>query len=246
MSGSVRYPPAPAGEPTLPGRGLQVSVLLLVLANLVPVVGVLTDAITLGDVFLVYWAENVVVGVFTVVRIVSARGAASGEQGLTASSGPGAWFLAVFFCVHFGIFTVVHGAFTVVLVSMVSGWGEVSPRAVALTLLALVLSHGYSLGMHWFRRGERGRTSPQQAMGAPYPRMIVLHLSILGSFFLLVAGGPEGMGDPFAGAPSRADVLLPVLLLTTLKLGVDLVFHLRAHRDAAPAPARAVHPSTSA
>ena len=245
MSGTVSYPPAPHQEPTRVGRGLQVSVLLLVLANLVPVAGVFAGAITLGDVFLVYWAENVVVGAFALVRIVTARGAYSktsagkeptiwigskaNEQPLSSMSHQSsAVLLGLFFCFHFGIFTIVHGVFTFSLVGMVTGFGEVSPRAVLFTLAALVVSHGYSLAVHWFRGGERDRRSPSEAMGAPYPRVMVLHVSIIASFFLLVGSGLDSVIDP--QQPSTARELLPVLLLTALKLGVDVLFHVKSHR----------------
>lgn len=244
MSGSVSYPPAPVGEPDAAPRGLQVSLVLLVLANLVPVVGVLAGVITLGDVFLVYWAENVVVGAFALVRIVTARGAyqrtTAGKEptfwvGSKANEQPmsslphqtGAILLGLFFCFHFGIFTLVHGVFTFSLVGMVTGFGEVSPRAVLLTLAALVVSHGYSLAVHWFKRGERDRLSPSEAMGAPYPRVMVLHVSIIGSFFLVMGRGESAFGPQ---DPTLSDQLVPVLLLTALKLAVDVVFHLRTHR----------------
>lgn len=248
MPGQVSYPPAPADQPAPASRGLQISVVLLVLANLVPVAGVVAGAITLGDVFLVYWAENVVVGLFAFVRILTARGV---EQKTSAGKEPTIWIgskanerplssmppqaaavlLGLFFCFHFGIFTIVHGVFTFSLVAMVTGLAAVSPAAVLLTLAALVVSHGYSLVVHWFRRGERLRTSPSTAMGAPYPRVIVLHVSIIGSFFLVMGTAPSPFGPE---EPDLSDQLVPVLLLTAFKLALDVVFHVRAHRPRSP------------
>ncbi len=226
MTGSVTYPPHPHEAPRA-GSAVSVSAALLVGVNLVPLAGVVTGAMSLGDVFLVYWAENIVVAAFTVVRILTARGAAAPITGVPAAVASVG--LAMFFCVHFGIFTAVHGAFTFTLVSMTSGMEEVSRSAIFLVLASLVVSHGYSLVVHWFRRGERDRTTSQQAMGAPYPRMVVLHVSIIGSFFLLFA-----LADPFTGSPGgpvdRASELLPVLLLTVLKTALDVTFHLRTHR----------------
>lgn len=238
------YPPPPTTAPAGPDRALRWSLVLLVAANLVPVVGVLLDRLSLGDVFVLYWAENVVVGAFALVRIVTARGPADpkatfwvGSKANTrpvASVDPAVFnpLLGLFFCFHFGLFTLVHGIFTFTLVSMVDGLGSLSFVAILGALAALVGSHLYSLVVHWFRRGERQRTSATQAMGAPYPRVVVLHVSVLGSFFLLMAAGDGSLVE--ASGDDTTRVLLPVLLLTALKLAVDWKFHRRAHREPAP------------
>jgi hypothetical protein len=51
-------------------------------------------------------------------------------------------------------------------------------------------------------------------MGQPYARVVVLHLTIIGGGFLVMA----------LGAP-----VLGLLLLVVLKIGVDLAAHLREH-----------------
>ena len=75
-----------------------------------------------------------------------------------------------------------------------------------------------------FRVRELDRASVRRAM-MPYPRrMVVLHLSVLATFFLLL------------GLPNvAADAVIPVALLCVLKTGVDTWFHLR-ERFAIPKP----------
>ncbi|HET6560307.1 MAG TPA: DUF6498-containing protein [Marmoricola sp.] len=230
MAQQFRYPSAPTTGTTKPARAVSLSMLVLVVMNLLPIVGVLKGDLTLGDVFVVYWLENVIVGALTVVRILTA-----GE----APAGPSRWFLAPFFCVHYGIFTAVHGVFTGVLVAMVGGTDELSPAAVLGGAAALALSHLVSLGWNWFRQDERSAVTPSQAMTAPYPRMVVLHVAVIASFFLLFALLGAGPGDPFEGTSSLAGSVGPVVILCALKTVLDASLHAREHHAGRrPEPAR--------
>jgi hypothetical protein len=232
MVQQFRYP-SPPQEGAVPGRPVSMTTLVLVVMNLLPIVGVLLGELTLGDVFVVYWLENVVVGLLTVVRILTARG---GEATQGASTITGRGFLAAFFCVHYGLFTLVHGVFTAVLVGFVGGLDDLSSAAVLGGTVALTASHLVSLVWNWFRGGERSDASPSQAMGAPYPRMVVLHLAVIASFFLLFAGlglGTElgaGTGDPFAGGAGPVGPVGPVVILCGLKTALDAWLHAKQHQ----------------
>lgn len=177
------------------------SSLALIAANLLPLWGVLTGALGLGDVFVLYWAENVVVWFTTTLKILTAREGASAV-------------LAGFFALHFGLFTLVHGVFSFVLAG-VSGGFRGEPWTWILVLAAMLASHLFSLGLNWFGRGERNVVSPHRAMMGPYPRMLVLHIAVLGGFFLVLGSD----GDDRSTAA--------VALLCVLKTVVDLGLHLR-------------------
>ena len=107
-------------RPRPPWRRL--SVWTLVLANLVPVYGVLALGWDVFPLVLLFWLENVVIGAFNVLRLLVARP----DDG-------GVWALKVvivpFFIVHYGLFTMVHGVFVFVLFagSGGEGWGVRSP-----------------------------------------------------------------------------------------------------------------------
>ncbi|RJS46524.1 DUF6498-containing protein [Nocardioides cavernaquae] len=196
----------------LPARYARlVTVALLVVSNLVPLVGAAMGWMSLGDVFAVYWLENVIVWIFSTIRIATAKGPTSPLAS------------AAFFCFHYGIFTVVHGVFTIVMIAM-TGSGFVHYRSWLIAGAALFVSHLLSLVIHWFGRGERLVTTPRQAMFWPYPRMLVLHVAIIGSFFLLLRGLAED---------GTADEVLPVFLLVGLKLTIDIVLHVRERVRAA-------------
>lgn len=223
-----------------------VSVLVVVAVNLVPVYFLATDRWEPGDVLVAYWLENVVVGVFALGKIVTARGTKVVASGMTITStrtingrstrsvrradAPGSRpVLAGFFVVHFGIFTLVHGVFTALLAFSIGVSG--TARGWVLMVAALVLSHGFSTWLHWVRRGERDRVSPSQAMTQPYARIVVLHVVVLGSFFLLFHG--FGSSGGFLGGTSQptSERLAPALLLIGLKTVVDVITHVRQHRS---------------
>ncbi len=183
--------------------------IVLIAANLLPLWAVLTGAAGVGDVFVIYWFENVVVWFTTMVKIVTARG---GTADLTGNV-----LTAAFFAFHFGMFTLVHGLFSFILANLTGGLtGE--PRTWLLLVAAILASHLVSLGLNWFGQGERNVVTARQAMAMPYPRMIVLHLAVIGGFFLLL-----GLGRP----DGSYDAVGPVALLCGLKTVLDVFFHLR-------------------
>lgn len=169
-------------------------------------------------VMMLFWFENVVIGVVNVMKMLAA-GARLGAAGL-----PGAVLASAFFTVHYGMFTAVHGMFVVLLF----GAGELgrgaldgglaSPalgmaayllaeRAGWLAALAIVLVHLSGLAQ-WLARTRELPTPQKELMGGPYGRIVVLHATLIASGFLVHA-----LQTPVAGA----------LLLVALKLGYDLV-----------------------
>ena len=198
----------------LPGAWARLgTAVLLVVVNLLPVWAVLEGRAGMGDVFLVYWFENVVVWACGIVRVATAEGIDT--QGGVSGRRTG---LAPFFALHYGVFTLVHGVFAVIMavvVGLVGGIGE-----VLLLSLVIAVSHVVSLGVNWFGRGERLVVGPGTAMVAPYPRMLVLHVGII-------------LGFVFIGGPSASDhdaQVNAVATLCVLKTVADLLFHLGTHR----------------
>lgn len=190
----------------------------LVAANLVPLGGV---AFFGWDVFVVvflFWLENVVVGLFTLLRMLWV------ERG--AEQVPLAKFFAMpFFVVHYGMFTAIHGLFVLVLFGGSGVRGADFPtvdsvvQLVAeyhlwLAVLAVFASHGYSFLTNYVAGQEYRRVTLQDLMRQPYGRVVVLHLTILFGGFLAMA-----LQQPAVGA----------FLLVVLKVGLDVRAHLREH-----------------
>jgi hypothetical protein len=202
------------------GLARLATALLLVLTNLIPVWAVATERIGMGDVFLVYWIENVVVWACGIVRTATARGAGKRTVAVTNNGVPSDMSSAKFFALHYGIFTLVHGVFTIIIVAILGLDGGVG--AALLLSLAITASHLFSLGVNWFGRNELKVVSPGQAMFAPYPRMFVMHVGILIAFGVALDGLEHG--------ENGQDQVYAVAALCVMKLLVDLGFHVWQHR----------------
>src|SRR5438477_11617913 len=188
------------------------SLFALVLANAVPIAGVLFLGWTVFPLLLLYWLENVVVGGYNVAKMLLAQ-----------PREPMYWlrkaFLVPFFVVHFGGFTYIHG----VLVVAFFGPKGPDPFNLIPTVLSairanqlgwgvasLVASHGLSFYWNYVRNGEYQRASLNALMAQPYSRILVLHLTVLfGGWFVILLGSP----------------LLALVLLVMIKIAADLRAH---------------------
>jgi len=200
------------------------SAFALIAANAVPVVGVLFYHWTVFSVILLYWCENVVVGAFNILRMLTAE---PRDAGVWVGKG----CLIPFFCVHYGFFTFVHGELVLDLFGGNLGHGGLNPAGLITAVrragiwygvLFLVLSHAFSFVHNYLMSGEYRRIGLNQLMSQPYARVIVLHVTILvGGFLVQLAGAP----------------LPALLLLVALKTAIDLRAHLAERAKLAPAPA---------
>jgi hypothetical protein len=219
---------------TTPTRRWPLSTAVLMLANVAPLIGVLANHWTVFAVVLLYWCENVVVGVFNVLRMLCAR-----PQDALAWAGKA--FIIPFFCVHYGMFTYVHGIFVLGLFGAGFGKGNMSLSPLTLFtairqtglgwgVAALVASHGFSFFHNYLAGGEYRRVGLQQLMGQPYGRVVVLHLAILGGGFLVLA--------LHSAVPA-------LVLLIVLKTAIDLGAHLAERRKLGSSPDQALRATTS-
>ena len=194
---------------------------VLVAANLVPLFGVLLWDWDVFLVLLLFWSENVIIGIFGIARMIVARASDSAAEGLA---------LPLFFLVHYGGFMFAH---FMVLFGMYSGsiaengaavepadyYGRLASNFNWLAILALFVSHGWSFVENYMGKREHERLTPGQAMALPYRRMFITHIAlIVGGFFLVERGQP----------------LVGLVLLIVMKIGLDVVFHRREHARLAP------------
>jgi hypothetical protein len=194
--------------------------LALVLANVIPLVGAVFWGWSILEIVALYWAENLVIGFYTVLRILLVR-PPEGKGLLVVAN----LFAAVFFTVHYGMFCLVHGVFVFSLLgrdaSVIENFpslraaGTVFQGGTLLALAALVASHGVSFVRNYLFGREYRDTTVNDQMFSPYPRIVVLHVAILFGAFAIQALGS------------------PVFLLVLLVIGktiLDLVLHRREHR----------------
>lgn len=216
---------------------LSVPQVALLLANLIPVFGVLFMDWDVGGIIVLYWAENLVIGLYTILKML-------------VTGGLGAIGLILFFCIHYGGFSVVHGIFVLKLTeyagistlqavdeswpgplvlveklyNLVSSILAAAPDEMLWVLLAMVLSHGVSFLVLFIGQGEFRETTVSRLMRAPYRRVAILHIAVIvGAFLIVKLESPMGL----------------LLALVALKTGMDIILHNRSHkkeRSANPVP----------
>jgi hypothetical protein len=203
----------------------QPSVIALLAANVLPLFGVLFFKWEVFPLMLLFWMENVVVGIINVLKMALAPT----EDGAGMLN---KLFLIPFFCAHYGIFTLVHGMFVIGLFGGGFRAGGPGPDPGALVsaireqhlqwiVLAMAASHGFSFFHNYLARNERANANVQSLMVSPYGRVIVLHVAILGGAFLIAA-----LRSPIWG----------LILLIALKTTLDVKAHLRERRKFAGSP----------
>ena len=188
------------------------SLVALLVANALPIFGVLFLGWTVFPLVLLYWLENVVVGAYNVAKLLLAK---PREPVYWA----GKLFLVPFFLVHFGGFTYIHGVLVVALFGpkgtqpfdlLATIPPAIRANQLGWAVLSLVLSHGLSFYWNYIRNGEYQRASLNALMAQPYGRVFVLHFTVLlGGWIVMLLGSP----------------LLALVLLVVIKTAADLHAH---------------------
>ena len=219
----------------LPKKYLSnIPLVALTAANVVPLFGAVFWNWNAFNIVLLYWAENLAVGFYNILKIAFAR--VPHPAGHLAKL-----FFIPFFTVHYGGFTGVHGIFVLVMfkkeeppfpsgdawpcffvfVQMLlnvirQAYASMSTQ-MRYALLALFLSHGVSFVHNYLLKGEYVSASPQKLMASPYSRIAVMHIAIIaGGFLTMALDSPMG--------------ILAVLIV--LKTVMDVKLHLWEHKKA--------------
>jgi hypothetical protein len=212
----------------------RVTVPALVLANLIPILGVVIFDWDVAAVVLLYWAESLVVGFYYVVKILMLPMAAPAEHFVKA-------LLIPFFCFHFGGFCAVHGFFLMIifkigpppqqlmngadwpgplvflglLINVIVHLLAAAPKGLLLGVIGLGISHGISFVGNHLVGEERKSLTMVDLMLQPYVRIMVMHGAIiLGGVCIMLLRSP-----------------IPLLIILVLvKIVIDVQLHLRSHR----------------
>jgi len=209
---------------------------LVIGLNLIPVIGVLFWGWSAFALIVLYWLENLVVGVRTLASMVANAAVTGGVNWI------GALFFGAFFTVHYGLFCFGHGIFVMALFggsfygdSIIDLGGAVSKLFETQTNLLI----GFASIVAWqvvqlvrfVAGGQVRRTNVVELMGSPYPRIIVLHITIiLGGFLLMLLNQPVG----------------GILVLALVKMGYDVADVLRDPKSKAEAADGVVNASAGA
>jgi hypothetical protein len=214
----------------------SLSIQALTVANLLPLFGVVLLGWDAAAIVLLYWIENLIVGLINILRMILVRVETTARQIQKL-------FMIPFFCVHFGGFCAVHGFFLLAFFKIGSSWDAFSPQnpwmgpliflqllySVVIQLwqsrpqglewpvLGLAVSHGISFVKNFLLGQEYLSLKINQIMMRPYKRIVLMHVAIIaGGVLVMKMGSPAG--------------LLCVLIF--LKIGMDIWLHVKSHKAA--------------
>lgn len=211
---------------------MPVSSYALIAANLVPLGGVLFFQWDAVFVLALFWIENLIIGAFNLLKILSTTAVTRDWSGL---------FTAAFFVFHYGAFCSVHGMFLTDLLGFpevqvedyfaVSSAGildlflqgvatflsftERLAPAIWLAIAGLSLSHLVSFLENFLLRGEIRTLGVRKLMARPYSHILVMHAGlIIGALLLQKLQSPVWL----------------LAIIVALKLVVDFNQHRKRHR----------------
>ena len=227
------------GQTDEPKRNwLDIPVIALMGANAVPLLGVLFLKWDAFAILLLYWAENFIVGFYSILRIAFVRTRKPVEHLRKL-------FFIPFFVIHYGGFMAGHGFFLLFFfrktpAQMLKRMSQTSwpcfleviqellhvtrqayavlPPGARPVLVGLFLSHGISFLYNYLLKREYAVDDPRTLMFEPYTRVIVMHVAIIfGGFIAMALGCPVGL----------------VVALVIVKTVIDVKMHLHSHRKKA-------------
>lgn len=213
----------------------NIPLVALVLANMAPIYGVVYFGWDAFNIVLLYWAENVVIGFYNVLKMACAKV----ENPILNI---GKVFPILFFILHYSAFVGGHGLFIFAIFGKDKGNSIMAPgeqswpcflvfvqlfvnviRHCWLTIPAdmkyaigiLFVSHGVSFVRNYLIGGEYRTSTTKDLMSQPYGRIMIMHVAIIfGGFISMSIGSPVGV----------------LIVLVVMKTVIDAVFHLRQHK----------------
>ena len=203
------------------------SAMLLVFANIVFIIFAIFSNLTLQDVLLVYWSQSIIIGFFTVVRMIVypsfldlpkislGNEVSAVETNLATKIG-----LSLFFIFHYGLFHLVYFFF------IGGGFRDFGYLIIGAGLffithlVSFIINYKSDISKKW----ELG-----VIMLSAYPRIIPMHMGIIfGALIFTIISIPLSVifGSGIAFRVGEIVVMCSFLLL---KIAFDLVSHDVSH-----------------
>lgn len=189
--------------------------------DLLPILAIFAFGWGAAPLVALYWLENVIIGGFTLARMLAA-GFYRVQMFVVCL------FAVPFFCVHYGLFCYGHGLFLRELtrpegpgtsIATLLDWALGAGAFLPLFAGAILLLNAVYFAVDYIGQGEARTANPLIEMFRPYDRILVLHFALLlGALFAF------GSDDP----------LLGVFLLLAIRIiyGLFLSMRRRLQRDA--------------
>lgn len=182
---------------------MNISSWLLIAMNIVPLIGVLFFEWDVRVVIVLYWIENLIIGIFNMLKMSFV--AISKQQWKDLG-------LVAFFAFHYGAFCAGHGNLLLDILGMDGSFdslnvneewpgplvfvqmGWLTLQTVLLVMgaklwlgiAALFLSRFVSFIENFIFRAEYANSSVKELMTAPYKHLVVLHVGLIAGAMLIM------------------------------------------------------------
>ena len=171
---------------------------MIVLANLLPVLGVACWGWSAVEAFTVYAMETLIIGILTVLKLLVATLSRKGDQwynGSQTTRVSGVFFI-FFFVVHFGVFAAVQTSIFSAVARLgppgagplyfFLNWYKFINEHTGYALAAFVVSYFANNFIPFILSGDYKNTPMMMLMFQPYGRIIIQQFTvILGSMMLV-------------------------------------------------------------
>ena len=177
----------------------------LVVANLIPVIGVWFLGWSAKEVFLVYCFETIIIGIFNLIRMfiagISGKTADEWENIGGSKSKQPFWVFMLFFLVHYGMFVAIQmGIFFSVsgigdehainFFNFFSKWPSLLTNDAYIMLGIFIVSYGFRMTTDFILSGDYKTSSLGYLMFQPYARIFIQQVTVIvGSMFLSFGAG---------------------------------------------------------
>ncbi|MBU0707670.1 hypothetical protein KKG41_04830 [Patescibacteria group bacterium] len=180
------------------------SLVALVIANIIPLIGVAFFGWEFFTLILLYWFESAVIGFYNILKMNKAARGHTGQK----------LFIA-FFILHYGMFMFVHLIFVMAL--FWSSIGSLYNGIISgiIGTIFFIISHSISYEKNYIGREEYLNKTVRGLFFAPYSRIVVMQLTILiGGVLMYFAWGISTGG---------------LVVFVVVKMIVDALSHIKEH-----------------
>ena len=184
-------------------KKLSQSDYLLIVANLVPVYGVLFLGWNAREVFIVYCFETIIIGFFTLLKlaitgVIRKKDVWQYQGNITKQP---FWVFMLFFLVHYGMFVAIQMSLffavsgigkddNISIFNFFSKWPELVTKETYIMLGVFIVSYAFRNITEFILSGEYRTASLMYLMFQPYGRIFIQQVTvILGSMFLTFGAG---------------------------------------------------------
>lgn len=176
----------------------------LIIANIIPVIGAWFLNWSAKEVFLVYCFETIIIGCFTLIKMLITGLIIEKDEWQTTGGSPTKqpfWFFMLFFLAHYGLFVAIQmGLFFAVsgigdehgitFFNFFSKWPSLLTNEAYIMLGVFFVSYGFRLVSDFILTGDYKTSSLGYLMFQPYGRIFIQQVTvILGSMFLSFGAG---------------------------------------------------------